>query len=180
MNNRTSYCNVNTRNTGYYMEQPPYWNGYLPPPQYVQMNEPYMPAEPAQQAGYNYTGNYPPYLPYQPFPPQAGGSFPAPGMPMQPTNRPPVKKSFNPFANPLQPINPQQQPQGNTANPYPQQQFMQKSQPSGISSVMNQFKTQDGSLDVNKMMSTAGQMMNTVNQVSSMVKGMGSIFTFVK
>ena len=178
MNNRTSYCNVNPRNTGYYMEQPPYWNGY-PPPQYIQVNEPYI-AESAQQGGYNYQGNYPPYLSYQPFPPQAGGGFPAPGMPMQPTNRPPVKKSFNPFANPLQPLNPQQPQQGNTANPYPQQQFMQKSQPSGISSVMNQFKTQDGSLDVNKMMSTAGQMMNTVNQVSSMVKGMGSIFTFVK
>lgn len=53
---------------------------------------------------------------------------------------------------------------------------MQKPQPSGIKSVMNQFKTQDGSMDITKMMNTAGQMMNTVSQVSSMVKGVGGFF----
>ncbi|WP_409288894.1 YppG family protein [Peribacillus sp. SCS-37] len=86
----------------------------------------------------------------------------------------------NPFENPLKPQ------QGNSygpnkqmhpgANPYPSQNFMQKQQSSGFSSIMNQFKTQDGSFDINKMMSTAGQMMNTMNQVSSIVKGFGGLF----
>jgi len=41
---------------------------------------------------------------------------------------------------------------------------------------MNSFKTQDGTFDVNKMVDTAGQMMNAVTQVSSMVKGLGGMF----
>jgi hypothetical protein len=59
-------------------------------------------------------------------------------------------------------------------NPYPHQAFLPK-QPSGFQSVMNSFKSQDGNLDINKMIDTAGQMMNAVNQVSSMVKGLGGI-----
>jgi len=31
----------------------------------------------------------------------------------------------------------------------------------GLSSVINQFKTQEGSIDFNKMIDTAGQMMNS-------------------
>ncbi|MBP2241333.1 hypothetical protein J2Z40_001895 [Cytobacillus eiseniae] len=57
-------------------------------------------------------------------------------------------------------------------NPYPKQSFIPK-QPSGVQSVMNSFKTQDGTLDFNKMVDTAGSMMNAVNQVSSIVKGIG-------
>lgn len=60
-------------------------------------------------------------------------------------------------------------------NPYPKQSFIPK-QPSGVKTIMNSFKAQDGSLDLNKMVDTAGQMMNAVNQVSSMVKGLGGIF----
>jgi len=59
-------------------------------------------------------------------------------------------------------------------NPYPQQNFLPK-QPGGFQSVMNSFKNQDGNLDLNKMVDTAGQMMNAVTQVSSMVKGLGGI-----
>ena len=59
-------------------------------------------------------------------------------------------------------------------NPYPKQSFIPK-QPSGVKSIMNSFKAQDGSIDINKMMDTAGTMMNAVNQVSSMVKGLGGI-----
>lgn len=69
-----------------------------------------------------------------------------------------------------QPLNPYP-----NMNPYPKQSFVAK-QPSGVQSIMNSFKGQDGSLDFNKMMDTAGQMMNAVNQVSSMVKGVGGIF----
>lgn len=59
-------------------------------------------------------------------------------------------------------------------NPYPKQSFIAK-QPSGVKSIMNSFKGQDGSLDINKMVDTAGTMMNAVSQVSSMVKGLGGI-----
>jgi hypothetical protein len=41
---------------------------------------------------------------------------------------------------------------------------------------MNSFKSQDGTVDVNKMVNTAGQMVNAVTQVSSIVKGIGGIF----
>jgi hypothetical protein len=59
-------------------------------------------------------------------------------------------------------------------NPYPKQSFIPK-QPSGVQSIMNSFKTQDGTFDFNKVMDTAGNMINAVSQVSSMVKGLGGI-----
>jgi hypothetical protein len=49
-------------------------------------------------------------------------------------------------------------------------------QPGGMNSLMNSFKSQDGSVDFNKMMNTAGQMMNAVTQVTSLVKGLGGMF----
>ncbi|RSD26537.1 YppG family protein [Mesobacillus subterraneus] len=85
------------------------------------------------------------------------------------------------FQNPLQseddPIYGYYNPQADyqNFNPYPQYAFMPK-QPSGMQSIMNSFKGQDGSLDVNKMVDTAGQMMNAVTQVSSLVKGLGGMF----
>lgn len=60
-------------------------------------------------------------------------------------------------------------------NPYPKQSFIPK-QPSGMQSLMNSFKSQDGSVDFNKMMNTAGQMVNAVTQVSSLVKNFSGIF----
>ncbi|CAG9622607.1 YppG family protein [Sutcliffiella rhizosphaerae] len=57
-------------------------------------------------------------------------------------------------------------------NPYPTQ--TQNTKPP--SSFMNQFKGQDGNVDMKKMMDTAGQMMNTVNQLNSMVKGIAATF----
>lgn len=60
-------------------------------------------------------------------------------------------------------------------NPYPKPGMMQK-QSAGMQSFMNSFKSQDGSVDFNKMMNTAGQMMNAVNQVSALVKGLGGMF----
>lgn len=86
------------------------------------------------------------------------------------------------FQNPLQPTTEQylsQQPI--TAfpmpymNPYPKGSFMAK-QPSGMKNILNSFKAQDGSLDINKMVDTAGQMINAVSQVSSVVKGFGGLF----
>lgn len=60
-------------------------------------------------------------------------------------------------------------------HPYPKQTFAGKP-PSGMKSILNSFKTQDGNLDVNKMIDTAGQMVNAVSQVQGMVKGLGGIF----
>jgi len=60
-------------------------------------------------------------------------------------------------------------------NPYPKPNGMIK-QPGGIQSIMNSFKSQDGTIDINKMVNTAGQMMNAVSQVSSLVKGFGGMF----
>ncbi|KOP83199.1 YppG family protein [Cytobacillus solani] len=85
------------------------------------------------------------------------------------------------FQNPLEPepdsnfTNSKQQYSVNPyMNPYPKQSFIAK-QPSGVKSIMNSFKGQDGTLDINKMVDTAGSMMNAVSQVSSMVKGLGGI-----
>jgi hypothetical protein len=89
------------------------------------------------------------------------------------------------FDNPLQheEYNPYQQAaykqqyhHPSAANPYPKASFMAKPQGSGISSIVNSFKSQDGSFDFNKVMNTTGQMMNAVSQVSSMVKGLGGFF----
>ncbi|WP_312096776.1 YppG family protein [Niallia sp.] len=60
-------------------------------------------------------------------------------------------------------------------NPYPKQSFIPKKQ-GNVKSIMNSFKSQDGSLDFNKMMDTAGLMMNAMNQVTGLVKGVGGIF----
>jgi hypothetical protein len=86
------------------------------------------------------------------------------------------------FQNPLQPqeeilpFQNQQHPSMNGCiNPYPKQNLMPK-QPGGMHSLINSFKSQDGSVDFNKMMNTAGQMMNAVTQVSSLVKGLGGMF----
>lgn len=60
-------------------------------------------------------------------------------------------------------------------HPYPKQSFTYKP-PSGMKSIMNSFKTQEGNLDLNKMIDTAGQMANAVSQVQGMVKGLGGMF----
>ena len=91
-------------------------------------------------------------------------------------NRPRPNQALSPFANPLQIKKNQQQLSMPYPNPYPKQSFMQKPQSSGFQSVLNQFKTQDGSFDITKMMNTAGQMVGTVSQVQNMFKGLGGIF----
>ncbi|MDQ1001762.1 hypothetical protein QFZ28_002162 [Neobacillus niacini] len=99
-----------------------------------------------------------------------------------PTGHYPPKNAQFLFQNPLQPkeeIPPNQyMPQMNgysVVNPYPKPNAMIK-QPGGIQSLMNSFKSQDGTVDVNKMVNTAGQVVSAVTQVSSLVKGLGGIF----
>lgn len=59
-------------------------------------------------------------------------------------------------------------------NPYPKASFLVNQQP-GMKSVLNSFKSQDGTLDINKMVDTAGLMINAVSQVSSVVKGLSGM-----
>ena len=99
---------------------------------------------------------------------------------LAPETNPYPKQPSNPFQNPLyqqdEDFYPLQQPMMNVTHPYPKPSFLQKSQGNNISSVLNQFKNPEGSIDFNKMMDTTGQMLNTMNQVSNLVKGVGSIF----
>jgi hypothetical protein len=119
-----------------------------------------------------YPGQYQPLNnAYQPYPQQASHQ----------AQHPIQKDSQFLFQNPLQPQEEiysfqNQHPQMNGfINPYPKNNLMMK-QPGGMHSLMNSFKSQDGSVDFNKMMNTAGQMMNAVTQVTSLVKGLGGIF----
>ena len=160
----------NYRNTPYPIQQqmPAYWPGYMQPYQ-AAPQQPLVPLPPVQDQPLSYPPSgvqgqaFPPVLP-----PAAAG---AQGMNPYPKFK---NGAVNPFENPLQPLKQQMSQQG--SNPYPIQGIKPKNQSSGIQSVLNQFKTQDGSIDINKMMGTAGQMMNTFSQVSSLVKGVGSIF----
>lgn len=82
--------------------------------------------------------------------------------------------------NPLQPVEEQYQPyyqqmQGASGlNQYPNQALMPK-QSNGIQTFMNSFKAQDGSVDIPKMVNTAGQMVSAISQVQSMIKGFGGM-----
>ncbi len=92
----------------------------------------------------------------------------------------------------LPPFQPFQQPYGNgsfTGNvennflnhpyptPYPKPMpYFKQPSPSGFQNVLSQFKKSDGQLDFNKMMDTAGQMMNAVNQMGGLFKGVTSMF----
>lgn len=102
------------------------------------------------------------------------------GIPQQEMLNQYPKQQVNPFQNPLysqdEDFHPSQQANIAITNPYPKQSFMQKNQGNNLSSVLNQFKTQEGSIDFNKMIDTAGMMLNSMNQVSNLVKGVGSIF----
>lgn len=140
-------------NQGYEAMPHPHPYGQVPPG-YDSVPHPYGPAN-------NFNNGPPSYGQYS-MPPQPNNAMSGGG--------------FSPFANPLQSKKTPQQSSGQYPNPYPKQAFMQKNQPSSFKSIMNQFKTQEGTVDVTKMMNTAGQMMGTVNQVQSMFKGLGGIF----
>lgn len=160
------------RNQQHFNSNPPYL--YQTPPQnfdwtvYQQQNQ-------QNQQNPYYQQAYPPYMQnYQPgYVPQSTSYN------SQPFSQ---KDSQFLFQNPLQPQEemiqkPQYAPMNGypVMNPYPKQSAIPK-QPGGVQSIMNSFKSQDGTVDLNKMVNTAGQMMNAVSQVSSLVKGFGGIF----
>ncbi|WP_251025246.1 MULTISPECIES: YppG family protein [unclassified Bacillus (in: firmicutes)] len=190
---RSGYNQISPNQGQFPQSMPENWGGYqqpmpYPPPNNHNLEQPFMYPYHHQDTGGYMTPYHDPYQqaayhPFQPVPQQAmpvgaypGNSVMQPMAHMQPLQSNLQPQAFSPFANPLQPAKRPPQSQQQAHNPYPKQQFMQKPQPSGFKSVMNQFKTQDGSMDITKMMNTAGQMMNTVSQVSSMVKGVGGFF----
>ncbi|WP_240794171.1 YppG family protein [Bacillus sp. BHET2] len=124
-------------------------------------------------------GAYPPnYLP------SFDGHYSGGGNQVNPYPQMNQSQQMNPyFENPLQQkeYNPYQmkaKEQQAYANPYPKASFLSKPSSGGVSNFMNSFKSQDGSLDYSKMMNTTGQMMGAINQVSSLVKGLGGVFKF--
>lgn len=141
-----------------YMNMNQGWNGMMNQNHAAQMygNENNQPYYQQQQAYSGYEQNY--------FHPQNG---------YKPNHQ-------NVFQNPLQQQEEAYQPmmqnmQQQYMNPYPKQSFIPKKQ-GNMKGLMNSFKTQDGTFDFNKMLDTAGMMMNAMNQVTGVVKGVGGIF----
>ncbi len=138
----------------------------IPPPQ----QQPYAPY--FNQMGH--MNGYNAYSPYGPFPYNEYSPYQYHSVPSQKGQQ---KKTGYLFQNPLQPE------EGYMYESYPKKTYQQDQQkmsyipkPSPIGSVMNSFKSQDGSLDFNKMINTAGQLVNAFNQVSGMAKGIGGLF----
>ncbi|MGG0239057.1 YppG family protein [Bacillus rhizoplanae] len=94
----------------------------------------------------------------------------------QPFQLPPMNQPMNQpmFYPPKQPIQSSFHP--HTPYPMMNKQNYAKQQPSQFSSLISQFKTADGNYDINKMMGTAGQMMNAMNQITGIVKQVGGFF----
>ncbi|WP_170007434.1 YppG family protein [Bacillus fonticola] len=123
------------------------WNQQYPMQQQAQWNQQY-PMQ--QQAHYQTT----PYAPNE-------GLYQNPLSSKKSThNQPPPQQQPSPYLHPYPPYN---QPQ-------------QANKGGGKGGLMSSFKNQEGTVDFNKMMDTAGQMMNAMNQVSGMVKGLGGMF----
>ncbi|WML47728.1 YppG family protein [Neobacillus sp. PS3-34] len=131
-------------------------------------NNPYQHGFPQGPQSYQQHGPGPESYPYSPYHgPQNDAQF---------IFQNPLQPQEEMYGNPYLQQNSYQQPNPYmNANPYPKGNVLPK-QPGGMQSFMNSFKSQDGSVDYNKMMNTAGQMMNAVNQVSSLVKGFGGFF----
>jgi hypothetical protein len=137
------------------------------------------------QNGYNYFPNESFYGPAYPY---GGGGFQGQGFDYPYQGNQPYQQEKKHKLSEAVLHNPLQQPEISYHNqfaygqynqpfshPYPKQSAIPRP-PTGVKSIMNSFKTQDGTFDVNKMVDTAGQMMNAVTQVSSMVKGLGGMF----
>lgn len=85
---------------------------------------------------------------------------------------------------PQYPVHPYQQPpywptMGQPSppmTPYPKPSPVLKPPSAGVPAIMSQFKTPDGTYDINKVMNTVGQMINTVNQANGVLKGLLSTF----
>lgn len=95
----------------------------------------------------------------------------------------PYMQQENPFQVQQQPLafyppnRPQSQPLGGMGPTYPYPtQKQAKAKKSVQPNIMSQFKASDGNYDINKMLNTAGTMVNTMNQITGMVKQVGGFF----
>lgn len=132
-------------------------------------------------------GTFPGLGPYTPHPGPTG-SLPVHMDPYQgPSYMPPVYvqdqigKHSQLFINPLQTKEDMYTPfqQGAYANPYPlpvNTPLPPKPTNGHLGTILNSFKSQSGSFDFNKMVDTAGQMVNALTQVSNMAKGLSGLF----
>lgn len=84
---------------------------------------------------------------------------------------------------PFMQMNQQPHPPNHPNMPYyqgnwqPHYQGMQTNQKSATKNVIGYFQNDEGKFDFDKVMNTAGQISNTYQQVSPLVKGIGSFFT---
>lgn len=95
--------------------------------------------------------------------PSSNYSFTPPGGPTPPMS------PFDHYAKPAQPMNWPMYTQSQ-ANPHMSPPYQQP--PAGV---LSQFQNSSGQIDINKMLSTVGQLANTVQQVSPVIKQFGSI-----
>lgn len=103
-------------------------------------------------------------------------TYEQPFHPQQPWPMPHFIPPPPPPMHPFQPI-PFQQMQGQPFN-YPQHN--QSSRPPLSASVLNQFQDADGQIDINKMLATVGQLANTVQQVTPVIKQVGSVISYFR
>ncbi|MEK3886065.1 YppG family protein [Bacillus sp. FSL K6-3431] len=118
---------------------------------------------------------------YPNFQQSQAGFYPQMNHPVPPYENMPKGYGHDLFQNPLQPNdgyfygnhNPQTgNQQGNAQKP----KFPGSQTGGHFNSILNSFKSQNGTLDVNKMVNTTGQLVNALNQVSTMAKGIGAFF----
>lgn len=92
--------------------------------------------------------------------------------PHSPPNLPPFMNQSNlPIEHFPESNMPFHQPYGNFIPPQP---FGPPSRPPLTASMLQQFQDADGHIDFNKMLSTVGQLANTVQQVTPVIKQLGS------
>ncbi|WP_176449169.1 YppG family protein [Lentibacillus sp. CBA3610] len=77
---------------------------------------------------------------------------------------------FEAFAKPKQPMNWQPHPQYDES-------FSQSANPNNL---LYYFQDNNGELDLDKMLSTAGQVANTVQQISPVVKQVGNLMNQIR
>src|SRR5690625_2770436 len=87
---------------------------------------------------------------------------------------------FEYYAKPSQPESwPYAMSQQPNYSQYQQQDFyvsqQQAQQPNTTAGILAQFQTAEGQMDVQKMLSTVGQLANTVQQVSPVIKEIGAM-----
>lgn len=94
--------------------------------------------------------------------------FPQQPMPMQP---------FFPIPHQMMPLPFQQMPQQplQYSPPYDQQP-----RPPFGATILNQFQDESGQIDINKTLATVGQLANTVQQVTPVIKQFGSIIRYFR